>query len=69
MPEPIPGPIDLRGAQMVIGRNYVDRPDSLRWKGPVWLKEQYGIIDSLQMEADSLDAMDSLIDSLRKEDN
>jgi len=68
-PEPIPDPIDLRGAQMIIGRKYVDRPDSLRWKGPIWLREQYGIIDSLQMEADSLDSIDALLDSLQRETN
>ncbi len=60
MPEPIPAPIDLRGAKIIKNGKYVTRPDSLLWKGPGWLKEPE--------ERDSLDVLDNLIDRLLYED-
>jgi penicillin-binding protein 1A len=59
MPEPIPGPIDLSGAKILKLKKYVTRPDSMLWRGPIWLKKT---------ENDSLDTLDNLIDSLLKED-
>lgn len=69
VPMELPAPIDLRGAKIIRGREYVERPDSLLWKGPVWLRERYGILDSLEEQADSLDAIDALIDSLGGQHN
>jgi penicillin-binding protein 1A len=48
-----PAPIYLSGAAIIKNKKYVTRPDSLLWKGPVWLKE-----------AETEDEIDSLIDSL-----
>lgn len=53
-----PDPIDLRGALILKNKKIVERPDSLLWKGPDWLKP----------EQDSLDALDELIESLIKRD-
>ena len=52
-----PLPIDLRGALIIKNRKYVNRPDSLLWKGPDWLKEP-----------EFKDEIDALIDSLLKVD-
>jgi penicillin-binding protein 1A len=48
-----PTPIDLTGAAIIKNKKYVTCPDSLLWKGPVWLKD-----------AETEDEIDSLIDSL-----
>ncbi len=53
--EHIPAPIDLRGAHIIKNKKYVTRPDSLLINMPKWL-----------MEPDSLDIINSLIDSLMK---
>jgi penicillin-binding protein 1A len=50
-----PAPIDLTGAAIIKNKKYITRPDSLLWKGPVWLKET---------ETENEDEIDSLIDSL-----
>ncbi|MCF7858592.1 MAG: PBP1A family penicillin-binding protein [Candidatus Cloacimonetes bacterium] len=52
-----PDPIDMRGALIIQNKKIVNRPDSLLWKGPIWLKNQ----------PDSLDAIDKLMDSLIKD--
>ncbi len=57
----IPNPVDFHNAQIIKNNEYVIRPDSMMWKGPIWLRP-----DSLLFREDSLDAIDSLIDSLLK---
>lgn len=56
VPEHVPGPIDLRGAQIIKDRKYVTRPDSLLWKGPSWLREKV-FSDSTEINSDSLDEL------------
>nr|HPR17521.1 penicillin-binding transpeptidase domain-containing protein [Candidatus Cloacimonadota bacterium] len=53
--EHIPAPIDLHGAKIIKNRKYVTRPDSILWRGPSWLRKDN-------------DGIDTLIDSLLKED-
>jgi len=53
-----PAPIDLRGALILKNKKIVERPDSLLWRGPDWLRP----------EPDTLNTLDKLIKSLIKRD-
>ncbi|MBT3169573.1 MAG: PBP1A family penicillin-binding protein [Candidatus Cloacimonetes bacterium] len=55
----IPESLDLTGASFIKNKEYVTRPDSLLWLGPKWLHP-----DFLQNNADSLNSIDALMDSL-----
>jgi len=60
VPEHVPPPIDLSGATIIKNHEYVTRPDSLLINQPPWMKTE-------EVEVDTLDAIDKLIEELLRE--